>query len=89
MKKQNIGLGDLVRSDVDQVQGIVKGGSLDGSRLALDTKVADGYGEGWPTVPRETCELVEKGYDQKLQHMWRSREKGGMDGESEVSRARV
>ncbi len=89
MKKQHIGLGDLVQSDGDQVQGVVKGGSLDGSRLTLDTKVADGYGEGWPTVDRESCELVEKGYDQKLQHMWRSREKGEMDGESEVSRVGI
>ncbi len=70
MKEQKIGLGDLVRSEADQCQGIVKGGSLDGSRVTLDTKIADGFGEGWPTVQREHCELVEKGYGQKQQRLW-------------------
>ncbi len=73
IKKQNIGLGDLVRSDVDQVQGVVVGGSLDGSRVSLDTRTGgEGYGARLPTVDRESCELVEKGYDQKLQKMWRN-----------------
>lgn len=72
MKKGNIGLGDLVRSDADQCQGIVTGGSLDGSRLALDTRTGSkGYGALWPTVDRESCMLVEKGYGQKLQkRLW-------------------
>jgi len=73
MKEQNIGLGDLVRSDKDAAQGIVKGGSLDGSRVVLDTRMGnEGYGALWPTVDREDCELVEKSCGQKLQKLWRS-----------------
>ncbi len=70
MKEQKIGLGDLVRSDVDQAQGIVKGGSLDGERVTLDTRRGDGYGKPWATVERENCELVERGSAQKHQKLW-------------------
>ena len=74
LKEQTIGLGDLVRSEADQCQGIVKGGSLDGSCVTLDTREGDGYGELWPTVARENCTLVEQSYGQKLQvRLWRSR----------------
>jgi hypothetical protein len=70
MKEQKIGLGDLVRSDKDGVQGVVKGGSLDGERLTLDTRDGDGYDEPWPTVDRENCTLIKQEYAQKWQKRW-------------------